>query len=192
MITKLLQEILDLLKGLDTEEIKKISDNVGDIDAVINAINSIISEILSDTGSIDDSTKDVDEKMYELLDRLVLMHTELVSLNNTLNTASHKLTAINNHVADLVTPISAIKINSDTEVSKLTLMTSKIEEINNFMSTLSTSASRSASYNEDTATNTQHIYEKIVTVASDTTQMRADNQAIIEILNKIYDEIKEA
>ena len=57
------------------------------------------------------------------------------------------------------------------------------------MATIATNTGTCATYDEDTATNTLNIYNKITTIASDTTQMRADNQTIIAILNQIYDKM---
>ena len=57
------------------------------------------------------------------------------------------------------------------------------------MSTISTNCGKTAAFTEDTATNTLNIYDKIVTIASDTTDIRATNRAIIDILNQIYDKL---
>ena len=53
------------------------------------------------------------------------------------------------------------------------------------MSTIATNTGTAASFDEDVATNTLNCYNKLVTIASDTTQMRADNQQIISLLQQI-------
>ena len=61
--------------------------------------------------------------------------------------------------------------------------------LKNLATTIATNTGAAAASDDATATNTHNIYNKIVTMASDTTQMRADNQTIISILNQIYDKL---
>ena len=57
------------------------------------------------------------------------------------------------------------------------------------MNTVSANVGSCAAYDEDTATNTHEMAARLQLISSDTTQMRADNQTIIAILNQIYDKM---
>ena len=54
------------------------------------------------------------------------------------------------------------------------------------LATIATNTGSTAASTDDTATNTLNTYNKVVTIASDTTQMRADMSTIIGLLQDIY------
>ena len=57
------------------------------------------------------------------------------------------------------------------------------------MNTISTNTGHTAAFSEDSATYLREIADRLQLISSDTTQMRADNQTIIDILNQIYDKL---
>ena len=64
-------------------------------------------------------------------------------------------------------------------------MQGDLDAINNYIATISANTGATAGFAEDCATNTLDIYDKVVTIASDTTQMRSDNQIIIDLLQQL-------
>ena len=62
--------------------------------------------------------------------------------------------------------------------------------ISNNVGSISSNVGVTAAYSEDIATNTLNTLDKVITIASDTTQIRSDNTTIKADLDKIYDGIK--
>ena len=70
----------------------------------------------------------------------------------------------------------------NTIVSKITSIDSNVSDINQYIPVISANAGESATYTQATATNTLNTYNKVTMISEDTTQLRADNQVIIGLL----------
>ena len=74
--------------------------------------------------------------------------------------------------------------------NKATTIDSNVTAIKNNVGSIATSSGVAAAFAEDCATNGLNILDKVTTIASDTTQLRADNTVVKSDLNKIYDALK--
>lgn len=158
--TKLLQQIRDYLYQM-----------LGQIDTYLSAMSDDVAAIKTNSDSLPD------------------IETAVESADTKLTTTNSELDYIKLNTGAIVTPITSIKLNSDSMKADLAAMAADLSVIENYMNTISTNSGTAAAFDEDIATNTLNTYGKVTTIASDTTQMRADMSTIIGILNDIYDKL---
>lgn len=147
MVTILLQQILDLLKGF------------------FGNFTAWAADVFEKLGLIQEQTENLDD---------ILIDTNNISAN------SNRIASSNEHIK-----LNAIQINN-----KLATIQTNSTTIANNSGSIATSAGTAAAFAEDCATNGLNILDKVTTIASDTTQMRADNAVVKSDLDKIYDAIK--
>ena len=97
---------------------------------------------------------------------------------------------IKDNTAAVITPINNIKSNTDAINTSAATTASNTTAIMNQAVTIGTNSGRAAAFAEDCANNTLDIKDKVVTIASDTTQIRADHVTLQSDLDKIYNAIK--
>ena len=97
---------------------------------------------------------------------------------------------IKDNTAAVITPINNIKSNTDAINTSSATTASNTTAIMNQAVTIGTNSGRAAAFAEDCANNTLDIKDKVVTIASDTTQIRADHVTLQSDLDKIYNAIK--
>jgi len=203
MPTVLLETIIEILRGLNTYLVTTLTDmllklglieeNVDGIKDDTASIDGHASNIETNTDSIDLHTTNIDNNITNTViptinsikvnsDKLPDIDTKAGNILTGLNTLNGTANDIKNNTASVVSPVnrisenvSAIKTNSDSAVSDLGV-------IKQFIPVISANSGTTAGYTEDTATNTLNIYNKIATISEDTTQLRADNQIIISLL----------
>lgn len=147
MVTILLEQILELLKGWlssFTSWAEGVATNLGLIEEAAEYIDDIYDDttaIRTDTGNIATSNQ------------IIVSNTQ--GINNRLQSIDPNVIAIKNNVG-----------------------------------TISTNTGIAAAFSEDIATNTMNTLDKVTTIASDTTQLRADNAVVKSDLDKIYDALK--
>lgn len=206
MPTILLQEIRDFLYAVLTamrsiiEHIDNTLDAVKeDTDAIKDSTADIKTNtdgILEDTGSIDDSTNaiesNLDTNIPMIVSDLGTIKDSTTSLDNKATTVLQDLnslidanTAIKNNTGALVTPIARINENVATMLLNSNDIKADIDDINLKCSTIASATGATSAFCDDIATNTLNSYNKLVTISEDTTQMRADNQRIIDLLEQI-------
>ena len=194
MPTILLQEIIDLLnswkEGLGTqleqalESLSNLEDNTDELETYLSSIDNYLSSINDDTSSISSDTSSIDSKINTISGIISDINSKLATANNHLNN-------ISSNTASIVTPISNIKSNTDTLVQNSNSINSNVTAVSNNIGTISANTGISATYTEATATNTGNILQKVTTMASDTTQLRADNQSILDVLDSINDAVQQ-
>ena len=170
MPTVLLQAILDLLKGF-VETWGNFAQYILDVLADIFEKLGLLEEIGDDVTAIKDNTQDIQADVG-------------VIKTNTTNANSY-LSNIQTNTGSIVTPITGIKTDADLIATKVTSIDTHTTAISNNMSGIASSASAAAAFDEDIANNTLNTYNKVVTMASDTTQLRADMVTIIGLLQDI-------
>ena len=173
MPTILLQEIRDLLTAFLTAINTKIEQALAALSSISETASNIknnTDDIKEDTDSLVSTTQSIDGKL-----------DVLSSLSDKLDV----LEDIKDNTGVVLTPINNIKIDADSIKADAAIIASNTTVVKNGISSIATAAGQAAAFDEDTATNTQNIYDKIVTIASDTTQQRADLSQIITILNDI-------
>ena len=143
-----------------------------------------------------------------LLEQIIqLLKGWIESFNNHAEAVEESLTDLNNTASDIefntdpipeirdntgviIIPITQIKTNTDSIKNDVTQIKTDMGIIKNNANSISTSAGAAAAFAEDCATNTLDIKDKITTIASDTTQIRADQITLDNDLDKIYNAIK--
>ena len=126
-------------------------------------------------------------------DHAEAVEDSLTALNNTasdieLNT--DPIPDIRDNTGAIITPITQIKTNTDSIKTDVTQIKTDTGIIKNNVNSIATSAGSAAAFAEDCATNTLDIVDKVTTIASDTTQIRADQITLDNDLDKIYNAIK--
>ena len=143
-----------------------------------------------------------------LLEQIIqLLKGWIESFNNHAEAVEESLTDLNNTASDIelntdpipeirdntgaiITPITQIKTNTDSIKTDATQIKTDTGIIKNNANSIATSAGSAAAFAEDCATNTLDIVDKVTTIASDTTQIRADQITLDNDLDKIYEAIK--
>ena len=190
MPTILLEQIIEILNNLyagfgDYLNNLLVSLNLTKDD--VSEINDNISAILDKASNISDNSDTITEVINYIDGKLTTTNSYLNSIDGTSTTISSVVNDIRTYTGSVVTPIGSIKTNTDRLVTNSNTISNNTDSISNNIGTISASAGSTASNTNQIATNTQNTYNKVVTMASDTTQMRADNQTIIGVLNDMYD-----
>ena len=190
MPTILLEQIIEILNNLyagfgDYLNNLLVSLNLTKDD--VSEINDNISAILDKASNISDNSDTITEVVNYIDGKLTTTNSYLNSIDGTSTTISSVVNDIRTYTGSVVTPIGSIKTNTDRLVTNSNTISNNTDSISNNIGTISASAGSTASNTNQIATNTQNTYNKVVTMASDTTQMRADNQTIIGVLNDMYD-----
>ena len=190
MPTILLEQIIEILNNLyagfgDYLNNLLVSLNLTRDD--VSEINDNISAILDKASNISDNSDTITEVINYIDGKLTTTNSYLNSIDGTSTTISSVVNDIRTYTGSVVTPIGNIKTNTDRLVTNSNTISNNTDSISNNIGTISASAGSTASNTNQIATNTQNTYNKVVTMASDTTQMRADNQTIIGVLNDMYD-----
>jgi len=211
MPTILLQEIRDFLYAVLTamrsiiEHIDSTLDAVKeDTDAIKDSTADIKTNtdgILEDTESIDTHTTNIDTnlsvniptivtKLDTINDSTTSLDSKATTVLQDLNSLIDTNTAIKNNTGAVVTPIARINENVATMLLNSNDIKADIDDINLKCSTIASATGATSAFCEDIATNTLNSYNKLVTISEDTTQMRADNSTMINILNSILLELR--
>ena len=143
-----------------------------------------------------------------LLEQIIqILNGWIESFNNHAEAVEESLTDLNNTASDIelntdpipeirdntgaiITPITQIKTNTDSIKTDVTQIKTDTGIIKNNANSIATSAGAAAAFAEDCATNTLDIKDKITTIASDTTQLRANSAELNDMSDKIYEAIK--
>lgn len=94
---------------------------------------------------------------------------------------------IKDNTAAVITPINNIKSNTDAINTSAATTASNTTAIMNQAVTIGTNSGRAAAFAEDCANNTLDIKDKVVTIASDTTQIRSNGNTLVTDIAEIKD-----
>lgn len=121
-----------------------------------------------------------------LLEKLNLIEPDVEEIRQDVDVIRTKTTDTNNVINAILNRFNTLNANIETFFKpKIQNISDKTDIISNNIGTISTNTGRAASFAEDCANNTLDIDLKITSIASDTTQMRADNQTLISNTNDI-------
>lgn len=203
MPTILLQEIRDLLDGFITAWrtiINTILLHISNIDENVEDIKDTTASIDAHAYNIEDYTDDINVNVNAIktdieqtiiptvnsikvnTDKLPDIDTKAGNILTGLNTLNTTATAINNNTGSIVSPVTRIDTNVSAMKIKVDDLASDVSDINQYIPVISANAGESATYTQATATNTLNTYNKVTMISEDTTQLRADNQVIIGLL----------
>ena len=199
MPTVLLEQIIEILTGWITalntivSKITSIDSNVSDIKDDTASIDNHAGNIETSTDNIDVTTSaiktDIEQTIIPTVnsikvntDKLPDIDTKAGNILTGLNTLNTTATAINNNTGSIVTPVARIDTNVSAMKLKVDDLASDVSDINQYIPVISANAGESATYTQATATNTLNTYNKVTMISEDTTQLRADNQVIIGLL----------
>lgn len=126
----------------------------------------------------------------EVAEKLGLISEDTSDINDNTDTIVSLDSSIKDNTDILVANTGAIKNSSQATSVNTAAIASDTTVIRNNINTISVNSGKTAAFTEDTATNTLNILDKVTTIASDTTQMRSDNQVIIANTNDIETYVK--
>lgn len=135
MVTILLQQILDLLKGW----VSSFTQFATDVMTKLNLIEE-------DTDNLSDIKSNTDD--------------------------------IKDNTGAVVTPIQSIQSTNATIASDTTAIKNTVSGMSNQLTTISTNVGTASAFAEDCANNTLDIKDRVVTIGSDTTQLRSNSNTI--------------
>lgn len=185
MPTVLLEKILELLTNWSAQINQALQSMLDKLDTA----NDTLDDIADSADNIDQTTTSIDNTTTAISGKVDVTNAKLDLTNSKLDTANGTLTDIKTNSGAIITPINLIKTNTDRIVAADETSATKLTSIDNYMSTIAVNSGKTAAYTEDTATDVHEIAARLQLISSDTTQMRADNQNIIAILNQIYDKL---
>lgn len=102
--------------------------------------------------------------------------------DNTAETASN--------TASVITPINNIKSNTDSIKTNTDSIKADTTIIKNNINTISTNTGTTSAFCEDIANNTLDCSNRLVTIGSDTTQLRSNSNTVVSDLDKVYEALK--
>lgn len=123
-------------------------------------------------------------------DKIAGIKDDTADISDSNNAIKSNTEDIKDNTGAIITPVNSIKTNSDSIKTDTTTIKNTVGTMSNQLSTISTNVGATSAFSEDIATNTLNILDKVTTIASDTTQMRSDNQVIISNTNDIESYIK--
>ena len=123
--------------------------------------------------------------VISLLEKLNLIEPDVEEIREDVDIIRNTTNMVNNNIQLIYTQARYIKDNTDLMKTDTANISSKTDLISNNIGTISTNTGRAASFAEDCANNTLDIDQKITSIASDTTQIRSDNQTLISNTNDI-------
>lgn len=140
-------------------------------DLLTSFFNWFVSQFVHHTETLDDIKENTDD---------IVNNTDEIVTNT-------------DPIPNIDTNIGSIKSNTDLIVNiqnELTAIESDIDTLSLQIPNIASNTSTTAAFCEAIATNTLNIYNKVTTISEDTTQIRADNQLIISLLNDVLNELR--
>lgn len=150
-------------------------------------VTILLEQIIELLKGFIDSFKD---HAAEVAEKLGIISEDTSDINDNTDTIVSLDSSIKDNTDILVANTGAIKNSSQATSVNTAAIASDTTVIRNNINTISTNSGRTAAFTEDTATNTLNILDKVTTIASDTTQMRSDNQVLISNTNDLETYVK--
>lgn len=97
---------------------------------------------------------------------------------------------IASNTGTIVTPVQVIETNTTSIKNDTTTLKNTVSGMSNQLTTISTNVGSASAFTEDCANNTLDIKDKVVTIASDTTQIRSNSNTVVNDLDKVYEALK--
>lgn len=178
-----LQNILNKLELLDSIDEK--------LDLLENLVTIVdIANDLKDTAiSMNSTLSALDIKAGHISDTLDLVKNVIDAINIKIDTANGYLADIKTNSGAIITPISNIKLDTTTLVTNSNYMKNDLHKVSEYIDNIADNTGDSAAFAEQIATNTLNAYNKIVTIASDTTDLRTNMLLIVDLLQQINNKI---
>lgn len=125
-----------------------------------------------------------------VMDKLNLIETDTASIKNSASDIKSNTDDIKDNTGAIVTPVQSIKTNTDSIKTDTTTIKNNVATMTNQLGTISTNVGTCSAYAEDVANNTLDIKDRIVTIGSDTTQIRSNTNTVVTDLDKVYEALK--
>lgn len=150
-------------------------------------VTILLEQIIELLKGFIDSFKD---HAAEVAEKLGLISEDTSDINDNTDIIVSLDSSIKDNTDILVANTGAIKNSSQATSVNTAAIASDTNVIRNNINTISVNSGKTAAFTEDVATNTLNILDKVTTIASDTTQMRSDNQVIIANTNDLETYVK--
>lgn len=178
-IDDFLEAIVEKLEVLD--DINDKLDLLQNLETLVNIANDLKDLSIS----MDATLTSIDGTLDDIEARQLLMKNAIDSINLKIDAANQYLSDIKDNTAVIIAPINAIKLNTDTLVVNSGEVKTDVHVISEYIDDIANSTGASAAFDEAIATNTLNTYNKVVTIASDTTDMRTKITTIVDLLQQI-------
>lgn len=119
--------------------------------------------------------------VIDLMSKLNLIETETAYLPDIKSNTDD----IKSNTGAVVTPVSNINDNVSTIKSDTTSIKNTVNSMSNQMGTISTNVGTASAFAEDCANNTLNCANRLVTMSSDTTQIRTNSNTVVNDLSDI-------
>lgn len=149
-------------------------------------VTILLEQIIELLKGFIDSFKD---HAAEVAEKLGLISEDTSDINDNTDTIVSLDSAIKDNTDILVANTGAIKNSSQATSTNTAAIASDTTVIRNNINTISVNSGKTAAFTEDVATNTLNIYNKVTTIASDTTQIRHADYNIYARLNTMYTQL---
>ena len=113
-----------------------------------------------------------------VMEKLNLIETDTASIKNSASDIKSNTDDIKDNTGAIITPVQSIKTNTDSIKTDTTSIKNNVSTMSNQLGTISTNVGTASAYTEDVANNTLDIKDRIVTIGSDTTQLRSNSNTI--------------
>lgn len=183
-----LQAIIDKLELLD--DINDKLDYLESIDVTLTSILGVANDLKDLAISMDATLTSIDNHQNHISDTLDLVKVAIDSINTKIDAVNGYLADIKTNTGAIITPINNLKISSDTLVSNSNYMKNDLHKVSEYIDNIADNTGDSAAFAEQIATNTLNAYNKIVTIASDTTDLRTNMLLIVDLLQQINNKIQ--
>ena len=186
-VDEYLQSIIDKLETLDSidEKLNYLQSINGTLTSMLDVANDIKDLAIN----MDATLTSIDVHQGHISDTLDLVKNAIDSINLKIDTANGYLADIKTNTGAIITPINNIKLNTDTLVANSNFMKTDLHTIANYIDNIADNTGASASFDEAIATNTLNTYDKVTTIASDTTDLRTNMLLIVDLLQQINGKI---
>ena len=186
MPTVLLEQIIQLLSDFFSKAVTNFTNILLKLN-LIEEDTSNLESIKSDSADIKNHVRSIDISTATTMESTASIDGKLTSTNNSLSTVNNHLSDINSNTGNLITPVNSIKTNTDTIKADTTTIKNAVSPMANQLSTINANVGIISAFSEDIASNTLNSYNRLVTISSDTTQIRANGITTNDILSDIYD-----
>ena len=120
-----------------------------------------------------------------VMEKLNLIETDTASIKNSASDIKSNTDDIKDNTGAIVTPVLSIKTNTDSIKTDTTTIKNNVSTMTNQLGAISANVGTASAFTEDVANNTLDIKDRIVTIGSDTTQLRTNSNSITSDVSDI-------
>lgn len=125
-----------------------------------------------------------------VMEKLNLIEDDTDTIVSNTSDIADDTNDIKDNTGAIITPVQSIKTNTDSIKTDTTTIKNNVSTMTNQLGTISTNVGTCSAFTEDVANNTLDIKNRIVTIGSDTTQLRSNSNTVVTDMSKVYEALK--